>query len=97
MEDEANIERLLNMIVFMREQTEPSTGYWRTCDFTVDVPQRTMGIGQAGEYSVLFELSLSKLKMMIVLGIDADILYYHPDRVKKRKLHTSRRRRTRPS
>jgi hypothetical protein len=49
MEGEADIERLLIMIVFMREQTEPSTGYWGTCDFTVDVPQRTMGFGQAGE------------------------------------------------
>jgi hypothetical protein len=55
------------MIVFMRDQTESSTGYWRTCDFTVDVPQRTMGIGQAGEYSVLFELSLSEWKILIVL------------------------------
>jgi hypothetical protein len=55
-----------------------------------------MGFGQAGEYSVLFELSLSKLKMMIVLGIDADVRCYHPDRVEKRKLYTSRCRRPRP-
>jgi hypothetical protein len=49
MNGEADTETLPIVIVLMREQTEPSTGYWRTCDFTVDVPQRTMGFGQAGE------------------------------------------------
>jgi hypothetical protein len=48
------------MIVFAWDQTEPSTGHWGTCDFTVDVPPREVGFGQAGECSISFTLSLSE-------------------------------------
>lgn len=74
MNGEADTEMLLIMIVFAWDQTEPSSGYRRARDFTVDVPQRTMGFGQAGECSVSFTLSLSEFKITNCIGIDADVL-----------------------